>query len=216
MISDVIPITFMGGTGGAMLATWLIKAKHLDYSNLILSEHGHAHLNRQDFENCPLGVSDSDAEKLKHIINSTNNIGKIPPYFLSIHLKDLTLAKQYFNKIIRITYTNNDILDLSYIFVMKNIIDINLEDKELLPKVIKRKIFLEKNTSHFNKLSSDDNILYISWEEIYNGNVTELINRLADFTDISKINFNENLINNWRHVTKSSLAKIKNRIDYGL
>jgi hypothetical protein len=206
----------MGGTGGAMLTTLLVKAKHLDRTNIVLSENGHAHSNHQDFENCPLGVNDSDIEKIKHITTS-NVIGPMtPPYFLSIHLKDLTLAKQYFNKIIRITYTKDDILDLAYIFVMKNRVDINSMDEKLLYKVIERKVFLGRNISHFKQLASDDNVLYVTWEEIYNGNVTELINRLADFTSLPNVNFNENTINHWRELTKSSLAKIKDRIDHGI
>ena len=111
IISDIIPITFMGGTGGAMLTQLLIKAKNLDFSDIILSEHGHAHSNYQDFTICEFGVTNPDMHKIKHVLNS-DVIGKYPPYFISLHLKDLELSKKYFNKIIRITYDNNDISDI--------------------------------------------------------------------------------------------------------
>jgi len=202
----------MGGTGGAMLTQLLIKAKNLDFSDIILSEHGHAHSNYQDFTICEFGVTYPDMHKIKHVLNS-DVIGKYPPYFISLHLKDLELSKKYFNKSIRITYDNNDISDLAHIFVMKNSIDIQHLKNTLMPhKLNEREIFLKNNLSHFKQSQSDDALLFVTWEEIYNGNISKLINTLADFTGIPKINFNENLINNWRHVTKTSLAEIKNRI----
>jgi hypothetical protein len=178
----------------------------IEYNNEFLT------ITEIDFENCSLGLADPDIDKIAHVMNSSV-IGKTSPYFLSLHLLNMSLAKNYFNKIIRITYTKNDILDLAYIFIMKNSIDIEqLKSDELLPKLNQRKKFLANKLSYFNQLSSDDNVLYITWEEIYNGNVHELINRLADFTNIPNINFNEGIIDSWRQLTKTSLVEIKNRI----
>jgi hypothetical protein len=212
MTNDIIPITFAGGTGGAMLTQLLIKAKKLDFSDITLSKNGNAHSNLEDIEPCTLGIPNSDIDKITHIMNA-NVLGKVAPYFVSLHLKDLNMFSKYFNKIIRITYEDDDVEDLAYIFVMKNNVDIGeITDLDYLTKFNQRKLFLKMYQPYFKHLESNDNILYVRWKEIYNGNESELINTLADFTSIPKINFNENLINNWRHVTKASLAEIQNRI----
>jgi hypothetical protein len=213
IISEVIPITYAGGTGGAMLSQFLIKAKNSDFSDISLSEHGHAHWNDPDIEYCGLGVNHSDMEKITHLANA-KRFGKTSPYFSAMHLVNIELCKTYFDKIIRITYTKNDILDLSYIFVMKNLIDIGKENKddELLIALNKRTKLLTNKLSYFNHAPSDDKILYVAWDEIYNGDVQKLINRLADFTDIQNTNFNEVTIKNWRQLTNLSLNKIKSRI----
>jgi hypothetical protein len=216
IVPDIIPVTYAGGSGGAMLTQFLIKAKNLDFSDIELSEHGHAHWNKQDVNNCMLGDGHPDIDKITHLMTA-EKYGKIPPYFVPIHLVDMQLSKIYFNKIIRITYTSNDMLDLIYIFVMKNSVDIlQLTDSDLLPRLNERHWLLKHKLPYFNQLQSDDNILYVSWQEIYNGDVHDLINRLADFTNIPKINFNEGIITKWRQLTKASLIKIKNRINYGI
>ena len=216
LTNETIPITFIGGTGGSMLSQFLIKAKTKRFNEIKLSENGNTHLNYQDFKDCNLGIGDDDMSKITHI-TTENLIGKVTPYFMSMHLKDIELSKKYFNKIIRISYDDDSISDLAYIFLMKNIIDIQqIADDQLKFKVNQRKIFLKSNLPYFKHSISDDSILYVSWEEIYNGDVGELINTLADFTSIPNLNFNQRLINTWRQVTKTSLAKIKNRMEHGL
>jgi hypothetical protein len=225
IIPDIIPITYMGGTGGNILTQFLIKAKNLDFSDILLSEHGNAHRNRQEVDIstfCKMGVIWSDMDKITNIMNATRFGNTFAPYFIPVHLVNTAIFKNYFNKIIRITYTEDDILDLAYIYFMKYHIDIYGSD-EMLPILIgdddrdikatySYKLFLP----YFKHFPSDENILYVAWEEIYKDDIDKLINRLSEFTNIPKINFNKNMISNWRQITTASLTEIKDRIQHGL
>jgi len=215
----------MGGTGGNILTQFLIKAKNLDFSDILLSEHGNAHGNRHEIDIstfCKMGVVYSDMEKIKNIMNATRFSNTVAPYFIPTHLVNMAIFKNYFNKIIRITYTEDDILDLAYVYFMKYYMDIYgsnewlsmfIEDSD---RDIKSSYSFKLFLPYFKQFPSDDNILYVTWEEIYKGDIDELINRLSGFTDIPKINFNKNMISNWRQITTASLTDIKDRIQHGL
>ena len=207
LTTDIILITYIGGTGGHFLSYFLSKARDNDFEKVTLSENGNAHHNKMDI-GIPYTFVDPDKLKFEYIVNYNIPPSIKKPYFCHGHIKDVEQCISKF-KTIRITYDSDDILDLSYTHLTKNNIDMFNMDRSLWDEqIVNRKFFLHGNIRYF-KNKSEQNLLPIRWKELYYGDTKILMKKLSDFTDIPVSNFNISNLYQWREKTRLGIDKIK-------
>ena len=202
---DIIPVTYMGGTGGNFLCHFIVSAKRNIQTIIELSEHGNAHENSiKDIPGSTLGVRQPDDLKINSILSHLNQ-NEIPnhlisqkPYYTTGHITDLSMINAYFKKSIRITYEYNDMKEIATIFYGKFYHDCG---KPFEPKIL-YKNRLVMILSEFTKLENMPNILFISWKELFKGNIEELITKISTFTDINPDNFSRESLIHWRTKTQ--------------
>ena len=202
ILEDVIPITYMGGTGGVFLCHFLVSAKRNVQDIIELSEHGNAHTNCLTDIVAPMhGVRKPDIIKIDYLIDQiqqvkNQNIEK--PYYTFAHLTDINLINLHFKKSIRITYERDDIDEITNVFYGKYCYD---WVKKVEPKQL-YKTGLVFNLNKFTKVENMPNILFISWKEYLRGNIDDLIYKLSIFTDINVENFSKESLIHWRNKTQ--------------
>jgi len=210
---DIIPITYMGGSGGNFLCHFIVSAKRNSKDVIELSEHGNAHKGLKEFFSPPYGLMQPDKDKIDSIFafledTKTQTIYSSikKPYYTSVHIADLNIINTYFKKSIRITYDPDDIDELIKVFYGKWFID---EDKGRLWKNIKISFMSSAKTyqSKFTKLENMPNVLFVSWKELFKGNIEECISKLSIFTSIDKDNFSRESLMHWRDKTKYCIDK---------
>ena len=194
---DIIPVTYMGGTGGNFLCHFIVSAKRNIQTIIELSEHGNAHENSiKDIPGSTLGVRQGN--KTKSYEKSLNHLISQKPYYTTGHITDLSMINAYFKKSIRITYEYNDMKEIATIFYGKFYHDCG---KPFEPKIL-YKNRLVMILSEFTKLENMPNILFISWKELFKGNIEELITKISTFTDINPDNFSRESLIHWRTKTQ--------------
>lgn len=197
----------MGATGGHFLAHLLIKAKHNSFEPMFLSTHGNAHGNLQDLANCPGGIPESDQDKIEHVL-TTPIVGTMKPYFVPMHMSDIDLARKHFDKSIRITYESSDIEQLAVLYLLKYHIDVeDIDPNKYTRKVTKRIDFLQQYLPLFSELL-DQNILCVSWKDLFLNDMEVLIAKLSGFAGIPASNFNRESIIRWRLATLDALNQM--------
>lgn len=212
MNDNFIPITFIGGTGGAFLSGFLTDAKNNNLEDMILSKHGNAHGCNNDV---PIPTYDlftvPDMFKIKSVLACKIPESVKKPCFVPLHILDLNLCLTYFNKSIRITYEEDDISELAIIFIIKNLIDIHNHNPKFF-KLNNREKTLKDNMNFF-KPCIDTRVLNVSWKELYKGDVTVLTDKLSKFTGITTNKFNIKNLIAWRLLTEKSHNDMFNQLN---
>jgi len=194
---DIVPITYMGGTGGQFLCHFIVSAKRNIKDVLVnLSEYGNAHRNNlSDISSSgKFGILSSDVDKINYMLLKKPNFDAAPPYYTAAHLVNMDLVNTNFKKSIRIIYDSDDIGQLVTVFFGK------CEGKRSFDKYL-----LKLFTSHLDQFSNKEdmpNVLFISWKELFNGNIDTLIQNISTFTNINSDNFSKESINYWRTKTQ--------------
>jgi len=226
---DIIPITYIGGTGGNFLCHFIVSAKR-NVKNIKLSEHGNAHQgNFKDIYGPNVGPNVSDQYKIDFIMSQLEQINQkdIPgmtvikkPYYTSSELIELDLINSHFKKSIRIIYDNDDHNELCSVYYGKWFID----DRKQIPleggfnfegelnQLNLKKIFETTYINFsllFSKRENMPNVLFISWKEIFKGNVEELITKISIFTHINMEQFSKEILIQWRNKTQYCIDKFK-------
>jgi hypothetical protein len=221
---DIIPITYMGGTGGNFLCHFIVSAKRNVKTVIKFSEHGNAHQgNLKDISGPPVGPKVSDQYKINFILSQLDEINQkgIPgmpvvkkPYYTSSHITDLNLINSHFKKSIRIIYDNDDHAELSSVFYGKWFVDqrnqweidgeVNrLKQITIVPDQKKGfEVTYIKFSPLFCNRENMPNVLFISWKELFKGNIEELITKISTFTDINPDNFSRESLIHWRTKTQ--------------
>ncbi len=220
---DIIPITYMGGTGGTFLCHFIVSAKRNIQTVIELSEYGNAHKNNLkdlygDMDGGPAAPNQpkidtvfAEIEKINHGVTGSPPLQA--PYYTTSHIVDVNLINTYFKKSIRITYDTDDHTETSIVFYGKWYIDQRNQwaiegdiDKlnEFKPSNPKKSHALSSKMfqSKFTKLENMPNILFISWKELFKGNIEELITKISTFTDINPDNFSRESLIHWRTKTQ--------------
>ena len=199
---DIIPITFMGGTGGNFLCHFIVSAKRNSKDVIELSKHGNAH------ENClkeapgpPFGHNQPDTKKIIFILTQPLHSVAEKPYYTSAHITDINLINTYFKKSIRITYEQTDIEEIASVYYGKWYIDGN-NVKSFSNTKRSHKIHIGMFQPTFTKIENMSNVLFISWKELFKGDIEELIRKISIFTDINLDNFSRESIVHWRTKTQ--------------
>lgn len=205
MIStEIIPVTYVGGTGGHFLCHLIVSAKRNNTNIIELSEHGNAHsFCIKDINSPPSGLLISDLFKIKYIFSQLPLEGLEKPYYTAAHIGDMNTVNSYFDRSIRITYEVDDIMDIAKVFYGKFIIDGGKNKKSI------KDISLEHHRwlNEFSFKDNMPNVLFISWKELLNGNVVDLISKISIFTDIDKDRFLPESIMHWRSKTQMCIEK---------
>jgi hypothetical protein len=205
---DIIPITYLGGTGGTFVYHFITNAKYNNKDLINLSPNGNAHAAAEKEIVSPMaGIFKPDQPKIDLILSQSLSSSVVKPCYVSVHILDLSLVTRYFKKSIRITYDNDDIDDLSYVMYGKWYIDDarhRLDQKTLtIPEF--RLGFLGWRRKF--KTENVPDILFISWKELFKGNIDEFINKLSTFTDINIDNFSKESLIHWRNRTQQCIDK---------
>jgi len=207
---DIIPITFIGGTGGNFLCHFIVSAKRNIKNIIELSEHGNAHKNcLKDVSGLNFGVSYPDHKKIDSILSSTliYDMAK-KPYYTSSHIDDINLININFKRSIRIIYELDDVQEISTVFYGKFYIDESNTPFKSHNKF--NKLNLIRWQSKFNYIENMPNVLFISWKELFKGNIKELITKLSIFTEIDINNFSRESLMHWRDKTQYCIDKFTN------
>ena len=217
---DIIPVTYMYGTGGNFLCHFIVSAKRNIQTIIELSEHGNAHKNNlKDAWGTPYGPRHPDQPKIDILLQAEEfDMPNYPvlqkPYYTTAHIVDINLINVHFKKSIRITYDIDDSIEIVIVFYGKWHIDqrnqwISEGDEEKLnefkpssnPKITNA-ASLKSFQSKFTKLENMPNVLFISWKELFKGNIEELITKISTFTDINPDNFSRESLIHWRTKTQ--------------
>jgi hypothetical protein len=221
---DVIPINYMGGSGGHFLSSWITYAKY-NFSEYRLSENSNAHDNLKEceWENPDQGmyfINMTWEEQLKflqslQIVPQWNKMlgGKLnKPYFFPVHSKYQKYLVEAFNKVITITYEEKDIEDIAKVYAVKRGIDLLNQNASFTRSLYKQqKLAL---LDHIQIYQNHDvvNCLYISWEKLINLPYDDLADKISNFLDIKNLYFSIDFLENWRIGTKKCIEVYDNQI----
>ena len=214
---DIIPIAFMGGSGGNFLCHFIISAKRKDKTLPNLSLHGNVHDNNyKDLDGPALGHTDPDSEKIKFLLSQEiSDKVKPPPYYTVVHFTDNKLLAANFKKAIRIIFDKDDIDTIAINFVTKYQVDTLGEPYDpiqLNSMRMFKKMSIAKWHNYFLK-EDYPNILFISWKELFLGNINDLINKISEYTGIESEYFLKDSLIMWRIKTQQGLDNFKTTIE---
>jgi hypothetical protein len=200
----------MSGTGGSFLAKFITFAKLNSKDILNLSKHGNAHGGYVELPRSILGPPDDDNLLIHQMLSAIPNDNVLPIYYVPAHIVDIKLCMNFFEKAIRITYKKDDIKDITYSYLGKRHIDVVCKDES--PNVFNlymhSLMFITKYVEDFSMLEENLNVLNISWKELVYYDPDILINKLNNFTQIPKENFNIENLYNWRKATISCIETL--------
>jgi hypothetical protein len=194
--SDVVPIMFIGGTGGNFLASLLYHAQHNIIFNTKFSTNGNAHECAKDKIEFFGGAKCSPKLHLHHFL-------KIPVTdeikYIHTHCRDPLLFLNYFDKIIKTCYTADDMNEIAISFASKwGLEAASLDNMELT-------IGLHKFTlARYELLANpidNDRVLNISWRELVYDDPSIILTKLSNFTNIPYTNFSVKSLLEWRELT---------------
>jgi hypothetical protein len=208
-ITNIIPILFMGGTGGHFLAYLINSASRKNTNRVQLSEYGNAHSSGFGIGISNHSVNDDTSRIIQLLINSRKNVSdKELICYSPCHITDFELASKFFDKMIRITYTEADIESISLIFVGKTLIDSGTANSNSLKQSIRWSKY-QKYQSHFSpSVEINDRILEVSWDELFKTDGNQLINKLSSFTNIPPAHFTLTNLEEWRLATNRCLLTV--------
>ena len=216
--SSVVPIMYMGGTGGHFVASLLHNAK-LNKSEIPnISESGSCHFTDIELKNLG-GIFNSLESKITELRLMNLTFDSTITYYWPLHDKEIDHVMKEFDRCIKITYTEKDIPEINAAIYIKW----GVEGKNT---VLKYDRFKRRNTvflKEYNKFFRPDidygeRVLNISWYELYHSNdIDRLIKKFSDFTGIAISNFSKEFIIQWRTLTHFGFSKIDQlNIDNGL
>ena len=201
---DIIPITFMSGSGGNFLCHFIASAKRNIQDIIELSKYGNAHDHgSKDIAGPPYGVTMPDHVKIDYILNNANLTKVEKPYYTSAHLVDIDLINSAFKKSIRITYDPDDIPEISAAYYGKFRVDVRKTKLSINhPANLEVTLLQSKFNEKFKKIENMPNVLFVSWKELFKENIDDLITKLSIFTDINAENFSKESLIHWRNKTQ--------------
>jgi len=209
---DIVPITYMSGTGGNFLCNFIVSAKRNIKTVIELSEHGNAHYKAlKDISGPPYGPRWSDQNKINFLmleleqqLNQPINFFTQRPFYTCSHIVNIELINACFKKSIRIIYDLDDVKEIAVVFYGKWKID---EDNIKPFSIAESNIMIRLFQSKFIKLDNMPNVLFIFWKELFKGNIEELIIKLSTFTEIDSNNFSCESLMHWRNKTQYCIDK---------
>ena len=208
---DIIPISYIGGTGGNFLCHFIVSAKRNIKNVITLSEHGNAHeFSLKDLVTFSKGINWPDKDKIDFLLSQSPDPTIKKPYYVSCHIKDVNLIKNTFKKSIRIVYDLDDLEEITTVFYGKWAID----DTQKIRPIYKKEFYMRdihKQHQNFNKITDMDGILFISWKEYFKGNIDDFIKKLSTFTNIDVKNFSKESLIHWRSKTQDFIDKFSNQ-----
>jgi hypothetical protein len=199
MITDIIPIRFLGGTGGHFVDAWITEAKfrklNLAYDKGYLSFSGNAHLFPKEFDEVihNYTVSSTIEDHIDAIlkVKPSSSCSYVPPYTLVTHIRDGNLLERYFDKVINISCEPDDAETIAKIFVVKNnkLSEKDLEERLQFTHYQMKNFYPSENPKVFN----------LFWKDLLNGDPYLLKEKLESYTAIP--NLDVAFLTEWRNKT---------------
>ena len=214
----VIPITYLGGTGARFLTYFLTCAKLNRFEEPTLSEHGSAHFGLfKEIGTSPWGIEERTS--LEHIkwIQHKPISEYSEPVFVTAHILDLELALEHFDKVIRLTYDEDDMDEINHVFLGKFALDdfkIKKTPNEFL--IFRMPTYIRLHEHFKRKPELEPRVLFLSWKEMYHLDLDIIITKMHEFTGIPKANFNLDAFNHWRKVTREGVEHVKSLVEQEL
>ena len=215
---DIIPISYMNGTGGNLLSNIISHAKYPYKKILNFSTYGNSHHNPhlREIHTLESDIVSPAMEKInflleKHIIGKATR----PPFYPAVHIPESYLLSKYFEKSIKIVYDSQDYRDLSLVFFGKYFIDYMGKAEDLIKDphemngcIISTIGRLYYYNMDFIKDDRYDNILYVSWRDLYKNPIENIVSKLSGFTGIPEDQFTTEFIVEWRARTQYGINEV--------
>ena len=206
--SDIVPLLFMGGTGGHFLSAFLYHAIEGD-NYWQFSKYGNAHHSRKENPGFSKGVG-------YPAINHITSLLKLPVFgkirYIRSHCSDPSLALLHFDKVIKTYYETKDVPELSLVFLAKW----GLDEGNLNIDELKNRHISQRSTYfEFPELGNyyeSENLLNISWQELMHNDPITLINKLSQFTNLSVDRFPLDKLLTWRELTMGGVNECQTLI----
>jgi len=201
-----IPITYASGTGGHFVCYLLNAAQINNHTKILLSSTGNAHNSGLGF--CIGGGFVSDDTKKKTEILAYANSNEERNKFLAVHCADFEFLQASFKKIIVITYSKQNIQEISTIFSNKwrsNVSGVEHDHERIKKRMDTMLRYSTLESIYADTLLSSDYIMNLSWDNLFKGNASELVQALSKFTQIPVENFNIPNLIYWRKLTNDGL-----------
>ena len=130
------------------------------------------------------------------------NLNEQNKKYIAVHCTDFQFLLSNFQKMIVITYSEKNIKEISTVFANKWENHSKIQSRTPQWYIKSYVNLLELYT---DKLVSTNTVFNLSWDNLFRGDIYELISSLSEFTQIPIPNFNiENLIY-WRKLTNDGL-----------
>lgn len=203
---DIIPILYVGGTGGNFLSAFLFHARELQNNWEELNPVGHAHnVGKDPYNGHGGGIGTPSIVHIKDLLSMPNNdIVKYPPS----HCSDIDLALTFFNKLIKTYFDEDDFDEIVRVFLVKASKSVAVDDIET--EFISRARFLKlPKYQALRSRYNSSNVLNISWKDLLYNNPLSLITMLSEFTSLPTANFPIEQLLIWRKLTKKSINDSK-------
>ena len=222
---NIVPITFIAGTGGRFISYLINSAKAIESTPLKLSKYGNAHAIWDleiEIASTPFNNLTSSAENAKFFFSSfamarkkVNYTKNNPlPYYGSCHTDDVEGLLWYFDKVINISFDVEDIHNIALVFAGKAYVDdANINDTAVLKQLYSNTITLLINSVRRPKPELEPNLLNISWKDIYQNDPTKLIHKLSEFCNIPHEKFRIDELIEWRNRTSNCIKEMSSILD---
>ena len=198
MIDHLYPIAYLGGSGGSFISGWLNQAAY-GYPLRLDTNTGNAHLSNRFVGFSIFGDQSEIIENLRQRFTDEHN-----KLFVGCHIIEDSLLLSNFAKATKITYDQDDILEIAINFCSKNADPNNsLLEQDIIHRL--------DSTKHFNARMSEplpetDQSTNISWKLLLYGNSNELISKLSKFYSIEPSKFDLASLVWWRKLAIRNIA----------
>jgi len=206
--SEIVPVTYLGGTGGNFLSWFISLAQRNDNTIMQFSEHGNAHASPYACHGDNNRQAVDDNIKIHDLLEQGPRRFPNTVWYPNVHLKNLSLAANQFERAIRITLDEDDCDTLISIMTGKVRLDLNILKLEDIDK------------NHFNRkqtlldwlpmyqVEPFDNVLFVPFKDMMYNSADVLVNKLAEFTSIPAEHFNKSNLLAWRMKTSDGIKHI--------
>lgn len=209
--TDIIPILYMGGTGGSFLSAFIRAARdNIQNNQWLLSKYGNAH-------SCPVDPRHGcwggtfNFPTLTYLLGEYYSPASTFTRYTASHCPDPAAALTYFDKVIKTYVAPADSREVALVFAVKYFLDVKSypEETPVIRDVVNSAAGIFSNFPALCNESDLPNILNISWTDILYSSPDILINKLSDFTNIPRHQFPVNFLLDWRNRTLTGIEKFK-------
>jgi len=224
--TDIVPISFIAGTGGRFISYLLNSAKCNTPVQIQFSNYGNAH----DIWNlgieiaatpydCAVPIDKHVSFFMQELENKKSNYeftkNNPLPYYGSCHINNIEELLLYFNKAVHISYDVEDIHTISLILLGKQMIDQCNENQ-----ILRLNHFYRAHIATLNSRLSmrkprydlEPNLLNLSWQDIFKNDPVNLFEKLSAFSNIPFKKFKLTDLLEWRRRTNMCVSDMSNLI----
>lgn len=203
--TNIIPISFVPGSGGRFLNYILNSTRStttidtnidLEHMFKLVVAFGNMKLQSQSML---VPVQEQLNDLLNYAIDSNSDITE----YCGCHVLDVPILLNNFEKVIQITYEESDILDISFSFIAENIPD---DLRMIVSATVNNNM---KYISSFKTEGDNPSLLRISWKELYKEDITNIVEKLNNFLNLSTDTIKVDELLEWRNETHTNIQKVK-------